>query len=146
MLDDYVDSVIASGGFGIRELHSVEGEAWEPVPLTEYQAHLDYLGEKVAAGSLWVDTVGRIVRYRRASDVCSMPTATAYGLDFLSPSTECLMVSTALTFKVAPLEEGVTIVGATQGGQALDVRVVSGATWVSAEPAKGPVVFATSGN
>ncbi len=142
LLDDYVDDVLAAGGYGIREVHSVEGEAWEPVPLAEYEAHLDYVSEKVRSGDLWVETVGGVVRYRLARQHCALPFGTFEGLGFEDVSTNCVRAATELTYRVRPLERGVEELEATQDGRALDVRRLDGEILVSADPTRGAVTLA----
>ncbi|MCH2109513.1 MAG: polysaccharide deacetylase family protein, partial [Polyangiaceae bacterium] len=46
ILNQYVDDVISVGGYGLREFHSLDGEGWEPLPLNEYEEHLDYVAQK----------------------------------------------------------------------------------------------------
>src|SRR5690606_7717910 len=53
VMNQYVEDIISTGGYGIRELHGLDGESWEPIPLTEYEAHLDFLVQKVNQGDLW---------------------------------------------------------------------------------------------
>lgn len=140
VLDQYVRDVIASGGWGVREMHSVAGEAWEPVPEAEYLEHLDVVKEHVAARRLWTAPASDVIRYRRAREVCPLPTVSGDQLVFPAATGDCARYATALTYRIAPLEGAPGSVSARQEGRPIDVLAGSEGTWlVTADPSRGPV-------
>lgn len=144
VLNNYVDEVIAASGYGIRELHSVDGEAWEPVPILEYESHLDYVKTKVDSGDLWVDTMESVVRYRVARDACAAPTFANGTLTFAAPSTECQKYATELSFRLTAVGTPPPALAATQNGVALTVREEATGTYlIDANPVAGPVTLSS---
>ncbi|AUX26355.1 uncharacterized protein SOCEGT47_069160 [Sorangium cellulosum] len=142
ILDQLVEDAIAAGGWGVRELHSVAGEAWEPVPIDEYEAHLDRVRDRIDAGALWMDTASAVLRYRRAREACPPPVVRGDRLLFAPPSGRCAAYATPLTWIVKPLAGAPTALSAIQDGAPLDTRAVGdGRFLVDADPAGGAVTL-----
>ncbi len=143
VMNQYVLDLISEGGYGIRELHSLENEAWEPIPTAEYEAHLDFLVQRVLARDLWVTTASDAIRYRFAREACELPTVSGDRLLFGALGPECVRYATALTFRVSPLSGVPASVSATQGDAAVPVIAEAGGTFlVTADPSLGTVTLA----
>jgi len=142
VMNQYVDDIIAAGGYGIRELHSLDGEAWEPLPLSEYEAHLDYLVEKSNGGELWVTTASDAIRYRRGRDACSNVIVSGDNVLFDSVSGNCLRFATALSYFLRPLQAFQGTVSASQQGTPREVVALSdGSFMVNADPSQGTLTL-----
>lgn len=62
----HVDSAIASGGWSIQAMHSVDDAnpwGWGHISVDKYRALLDYVKKKVDAGILWVETPTAVTKY-----------------------------------------------------------------------------------
>jgi peptidoglycan/xylan/chitin deacetylase (PgdA/CDA1 family) len=142
VLDQYVRDVLAEGGWGVRELHSIAGEAWEPVPEDEYLAHLDFVTDFVEDGRLWVAPASDVIRYRRAQAVCPLPTVSGDRLVFPPTARQgaCLRFATGLSYVLRPLEGTPQGVTARQDDAVLDVlETGDGRLIVTADPSAGAV-------
>jgi hypothetical protein len=102
-------------------VHGVNDESWEPVPLAEYVAHLDYVKAKVDSGELWMETPSLIIKYRRARDLCGLPEADGDLLRFTGQLEACSGYATPLSVVVSTQEDPSTLV-AWQGDTALAWR------------------------
>lgn len=142
IMNQYVEDLIASGGYGIRELHSLENEAWEPIPTAEYEAHLDFLVDKVEAKQVWVATASDAIRYRFAREICLLPVVSGDELRFGNLGPDCTRFATGLTYRLSPLSGEPTSITALQGDVQLPTEPVGdGSFLVTADPKAGPVVL-----
>lgn len=142
VLDQYVDDAMAEGGWAVRELHSVEGHSWEPVPASEYDAHLDYVKRRIDADELWMDTATNVIRYRRAREACAAPRGDGRWLVFEPPSPTCAAYATALTWLVRIEGEPLEALHAEQAGAPVAVRALGSRRFVvDANPALGNVTL-----
>ena len=144
VLTAYVDAAISQGGWAIRELHGIADMSWEPIPVADYQAHLDYVKSKVDDGSLWVDTPSVVGHYRFARQYCSAPTVNGAELSFAAPSSQCKANASVLTFIVDTEIDSATLT-ATQAGQTLPTQRLAAKHYlVDADPTLGAVVLSGS--
>lgn len=119
ILDALVDDAIAKGGWALRELHGVEDESWQAVPLADYRRHLDYLASLVQARALWVAGPTEVIRYRRAVRACGSPTVSRGSLSFPNAGTECAAAGSGLS--VVLRAKGLARMRARQGEVELPV-------------------------
>jgi hypothetical protein len=63
-----VDSILADGGFTQVMLHSVNSNGFDNVPLDVWEAHTDYVAQKVNSGELWQPGASAIIQYARERD------------------------------------------------------------------------------
>jgi hypothetical protein len=144
VLDRYVDEAIAAGAWAVRELHGLDPAdpaGWETVALADYEAHLDHVTAKVAAGALWVEGPTTVLKYRLAREpqTCPLPHVVASTLRFEPPSAACRRVATVLSYRLSTTDgsDG-PYVSVRQGGRDLPVRrIVPGHYLVDADPTQG---------
>lgn len=144
VLSEYLSETIETGGWGIRELHSVDGEAWEPVDLDLYEAHLDDLARASERGDVWVATASDVVRYRRARDACSPPSAEQGLLTFAAPNADCTRYRTELSLRVTSSEAapaGASLRATQAGGTVTVTEELAGQWLLDVDPAAGPVTL-----
>jgi peptidoglycan/xylan/chitin deacetylase (PgdA/CDA1 family) len=122
VLSAYVDEILATGGWGIREMHGID-ELWEPMTPDEYDTHLAYLATRVASGDLWVDAPTAVVKYRRARASCKVTLDTSTSkLTFGTLSADCQKYKTPLAVYVTL--PGAAGLSAAQTGTPLVVKKV----------------------
>ncbi len=140
VLTAYVDAAIAQGGWAIRELHGIADQSWEPIPLADYQAHLDYIKGKQDAGELWVDTPSTVSHYRFARQYCT-PNVTGALLSFPSPSAQCQANATVISV-IIDTEVDTPTLTATQNGKALSTKRLAASRYlVDINPMLGAAVL-----
>jgi hypothetical protein len=141
VLNHYVDEAIRLKGWANRELHGFTGDpdAWQAMPLADYQAHLDYVAEKAKSGVLWVEGPSPVIRYRFAREACAKPTVEAGVLKFGPVSDDCKKFATPLTYLVSASDgSDPASLHAQQGGAALPSRKLGpGKFAIDADPTKG---------
>lgn len=136
-LKAHVDAAVAIGGWAVRELHGVEDNSWNSVPLADYQAHLDYVKGLVDAGTLWVGTPSEVVRYAMSRENCGVPSAATLSIEFPTPNITCTKYATALSIVVHTAID-VPALRVTQNGTAvLGRKTASSAFIVDVDPAGG---------
>ncbi|HWZ88217.1 MAG TPA: polysaccharide deacetylase family protein [Polyangiaceae bacterium] len=141
VLKAYVDDAISQQGWAIRELHGVADASWEPIPLADYQAHLDYVKAKVDEGALWVDTPSTVGHYRFARQYCGVPSVNGAELRFPPPSSQCTANATALSV-IVDTEIDTATLNASQNGNALPTqRLAANRFLVDVDPTLGAVVL-----
>jgi peptidoglycan/xylan/chitin deacetylase (PgdA/CDA1 family) len=89
ILKYYVDLAISDAGWAVREFHGIADQTFEPVPVADYEAHLDYVKEKVDAGQLWVDTPSSVINYRFARMHCGSASASGNSVSFATTDSQC---------------------------------------------------------
>ncbi len=137
----YVDLAVAEQGWAVRELHGVGTDGWEPIPLADYAAHLDYIKAKADAHELWVSTPSAVIRYRFARQHCGIPSVGSGSLEFSQKGAACADYPTRLSV-ILNTSEDVTAVDATQGGQALSSRKLGPKRFlVEIDPLSGPATL-----
>jgi peptidoglycan/xylan/chitin deacetylase (PgdA/CDA1 family) len=124
ILGQYVEDALERGAWAIRELHGVEDNSWEPVPLEEYRAHLDQVAAHVATGRLWMDVPGTITRYVQSRRLCGTPEATGTRLTWRGRAAECAKFKAPLTVELQS-ERGLVGLRARQGERELETRSVN---------------------
>jgi peptidoglycan/xylan/chitin deacetylase (PgdA/CDA1 family) len=135
VLNQYVDDAIAQNGWAVRELHGVEDNSWEQVPLSDYQAHLAYVKSKVTSGALWVAPPSAVLRYRQARDAC-LPTLASGTLTFPSAET-CSKFAVPISVILKP-QGSAAGVKVTQAGTTLSAKSLGdGRFIVDLDPLKG---------
>jgi hypothetical protein len=123
VLSAYVDEIVATGGWGLREMHGID-ELWEPMTPAEYDTHLAYLATRVAAGDLWVDAPTAVVKYRRARAACKVALA-GHKITFGTLSADCQKYETPLTIYVTLADAAdAANLSAEQAGAKLAVKKV----------------------
>src|SRR5690606_41112686 len=70
---------------------------------TRRSSDLDFVKEHVAARRLWTAPASDVIRYRRAREVCPLPTVSGDQLVFPAATGDCARYATALTYRIAPL-------------------------------------------
>ncbi len=118
ILDALVDDAVASGSWAVRELHGVEDASWEPVPVAQYQAHLDHVKTLVDANQVWMEGPTTIIKYQRSVQLCGAPAVSASKLTFPSAGPDCARYSTPISV-VVRTQVDVAMLLAVQAGQSL---------------------------
>jgi hypothetical protein len=142
VLSHYLDEAIQQGGWGVRAFTSFSDDqgAFQPVTPADYNAHLDDVVARAAAGRLWVAGPATVVKYRQASKRCPLPSVTGGStLHFEAPSEECRSVGSTLTYVISTTDmsdpAGLTI---TQGPVTTPLRHLGpGRFLADADPTKG---------
>ncbi len=150
VLDHYVEDAITQRGWAVRELHGFDddGGSFEPVPVTEYAAHLDHVLVKVRAGQLWVEGPTRVLKYRSARASCPLPVATERGtFTFATPSAACRRSATLLTYLVSTTDgtDPAALTSEQAGSRTPARKLARGRFAVDADPTRGPVVLRPEG-
>jgi len=137
VLNQYIDDVIAAGGWGLREMHGVGDTTWETVPTQNYKDHLAYVRSKVDAGLLWVDTPTTILKYHRARAACA-PTARDGMLSFASASADCGKFAEPFDVVIDVASGSANSLTVTQSGVAIPGKSMSPSRFlVTVDPTKG---------
>ncbi len=141
VLDQYVEDAIAAKGWATRTLtgFSDDMNAFQPISLADYTAHLDFLKAKVDQGQLWVDGPAAILTYRFAREKCPPPTVEGNTLHFAAPGPDCQKHATTLSYVVSattmPAPATLTV---TQGHSNTPARTLApGRYLVDADPTLG---------
>jgi hypothetical protein len=135
----YVDLAISYQGWAVREFHGVADATFEPVPLADYQAHLDYVKSKQEAGNLWVDTPSAILRYHFSRIYCGAPRVSGHTLVPAQPSCECGYYSTPLSVIVTTTTDAPSALGAQDGAMMATKKLGPSRFLVEVNPLGGPV-------
>ena len=114
----HVDAAIAFGGWSIQELHSVDDEppwGWGRMGVDRYRNLLDYVGNKVDRGLLWVDTPTAVIKYIMTREYIPEPVIEGEVIKFNVPGDFDGRYATELTIEVAVNGDVFSITG-DQGG------------------------------
>src|SRR6266545_904132 len=146
VLNHFVDEAIAKGGWANREMHGFEDNAgaWEPISVSDYTAHLDYVKSKIDAGDLWMEGPTPVVKYRFAREKCTLPTLSAGNtLKFATPSAECSKYATTLSFLVSTTDGSDPAMLSIRQGMTTSSakRLSAGHYVVDADPSQGDAVL-----
>jgi peptidoglycan/xylan/chitin deacetylase (PgdA/CDA1 family) len=151
LLNVYVWDAIEHGGWAMREVHGVmrDGDAVEkngfgPVPLSIYEAHLDFLAAAHRANLVWTAPPSEVIRYRHARTACSARVEDTRIL-FDASAPECTRYATPISVVVSTRAD-LTGLAARQRGRAIPVLRLKPGEWsVTADPTGGDVaLFATT--
>ncbi len=123
ILKKYVDDAVSQHKWAVRELHGVEDNSWEAVPLADYTTHLDYVKGLVDSGALWMDTPTEITRYTQSRALCGTPVVEGNVLRFKDPQPGCDKYRTKLTVRISSLN-GLHGLEARQGDVKLTTRAI----------------------
>ncbi len=146
ILNLHVYYAIEHGAFAVREFHSVTlkdspevaGEGFGPVPLRQYEDHLDFLVQAWKSNKVWTSTPSTIIRYRHARTACKASVA-GDKITYDTSSEECTKFATPISVIV---KTGNDLGGlkATQNGEPVFTRKIAANTFsVTADPTKGEV-------
>jgi peptidoglycan/xylan/chitin deacetylase (PgdA/CDA1 family) len=146
ILNVHVWNAIERRGFAMREVHSVtrkavaplSGEGFFPVPLSIYEAHLDFLVDAWRANQVWTDTASTIARYRRARQACSAAVTTGR-ITFDTTAADCRTNLTPLSVVVTTARDLAGLQGKQAGRAVYTRKLGSGRFSVTADPGAGPV-------
>jgi hypothetical protein len=142
VINHLVDEAIAVKGWASRELHGFDDDAgaWEPVPLADYVAHLDYVQARAQAGELWVEGPTSVLKYRWAREACARPTVSGRTLRFPAPAPACARHATVLSYLITTDADPAAI-SVQQAGSTLPGRKRGpGRFVIDADPTKGDAI------
>ncbi len=117
ILKYYVDLAIQDGGWAVREFHGIADQTFEPIPVVDYEAHLDYVKSKVDANELWVDTPSSVINYRFARMHCGSPVASGNGLSFPTTDPQCPSFPSTVSVIITTAVDVTTLYAVQQGLQ-----------------------------
>jgi peptidoglycan/xylan/chitin deacetylase (PgdA/CDA1 family) len=66
-MNQLVEDAVETGGWLVEMIHGIENDGYEPVPLTNFVAHLDYLVTR--QDDVWVAPFGRVIKYIQERDM-----------------------------------------------------------------------------
>ncbi|HTF96309.1 MAG TPA: polysaccharide deacetylase family protein [Cellvibrio sp.] len=121
------DQAIAAGAFAFINLHGVADASYLPVPLSTWNAHLDYLKLLVDKHDLWVDNPTTIVKYNRSKALCGSPQISGNSLVFTGAQSGCATYVTGLTVSITA-NAGMPEIVPVQNGSSLPIRRLSANT------------------
>ncbi len=136
-LQEYVDDAIDNGGWANREFHAVGDQAWMPIGLEDYRAHLDYVEAKIAAGALWMDTPSAVVRYRFARELCGTPSAVAGSITFAGAAPSCSQYATELTLEITTSVDATTLLAKQAGALLTTHKLGPNHFAIEVDPSRG---------
>ena len=145
ILNVHVHNAIESGGWALREFHSVidngsnpEGQGFGPIELQDYEAHLDFLVDAWKANKVWTAGPSTIIKYRHARTSCSASVA-GTTISYDASSANCQKFATPISV-IVTTENDVASIKATQGGEAVFTRKLAANTYsITADPTAGDV-------
>ena len=148
MLTVHVTNAIDSGGWAVREFHSVIGDGVDPVghgfgpiELTDYEIHLDMLADAWESGHVWTAPPSEVLRYRHAREACDV-NLSGDVLVWDTGDDECVTYATPLTV-VVETSNDVASLEAVQGELVVNTRKLgSGRFAVTANPMNGDIILA----
>jgi hypothetical protein len=150
ILTRHVWYAIDSGGWAVREFHSVSEEeeppqdgsqGFGPVPLSVYEDHLDFLNEAWATGYVWTAPPSTVIRYRHARTACKA-SVSGSTIEYDTSDPECSQFATPISVIVETAND-VPGLEAIQDGAVVPTRKLgSGLFSVTADPTIGPVELA----
>jgi hypothetical protein len=152
VLQVHVWNAIKSGGWAMREFHSVIPDAADPatngfgpVPLTIYTKHLDFLQKAWATGQVWTGAPSEVIRYRHARKACKA-SISGTTIKFDSSSSECQKYATPISV-IVKTSNDVPRVDGKQDGVLVETRKLAANTYsISADPTKGDVELSGCSN
>jgi peptidoglycan/xylan/chitin deacetylase (PgdA/CDA1 family) len=149
VLDQYVEDAIAGKGWAIRALTGFldDRNAFQPMSLADYTAHLDHVRAKVDAGLLWVEGPTPVLKYRWAREKCAAPVVMGGNtLHFAEPSADCRTYATTLSYLVATADQSdPATLGVTQATGTVAARKLGpGRFVVDVDPTRGDAVLQTA--
>jgi peptidoglycan/xylan/chitin deacetylase (PgdA/CDA1 family) len=145
LLNVQVWDAIEHRGWAMRELHGVvrdedppDPNAFGPVSLSTYEAHLDFLVQARRANLVWTDTPSAVLRYRHARTACRAA-VDGERIVFDASAPECVRYSTPLSVIVTTRAD-LPGLRATQRGKVVPVLGLGpGEFSVTADPTAGDV-------
>ena len=149
ILNVHVYNAIEKGGFAVREFHSVSpdenppenGQGFGPVPIKQYEDHLDFLYTAWKANLVWTSTPSTIIRYRHARTACKASVANN-SISYDTSADDCTKFATPISVIVKTAND-VPGLKATQNGETVFTRKIAANTFsVTADPTKGGVELA----
>jgi hypothetical protein len=146
ILNLHVFNAIERGGYAVREFHSVSpsdhppanGQGFGPVPLRQYEDHLDFLYLGWKANQVWTSTPSTVIKYRHARTACKA-SVTGNAITYDTTAPECTKFATPISVIV---KTGKDLPGlkATQAGQTVFTRKLGPSLFsVTADPTAGKV-------
>jgi PA14 domain/Polysaccharide deacetylase/Secretion system C-terminal sorting domain len=148
MLNQAVQTAVASGSYLMRELHGVSDGSWAPVSVSDYTAHLDFVKNHMNAGNIWSATASEVITYKIQKDSYYPSVAYDGNAKTLTVSfggsapiqTSLFKTPVTLNIKLNGLAVGNNLV-VKQGGETLSAQVSATQITVNAYPYKGTIVI-----
>jgi peptidoglycan/xylan/chitin deacetylase (PgdA/CDA1 family) len=137
ILKYYVDLAIEEGGWAVREFHGIADQTFFPVPVADYEAHLDYVKSKVDTNELWVETPTRVIDYRFARMHCGSPVASGNGLSFPTTGSQCPSFPGTLSVILTTAVDVTTLYAVQQGLQRATKKLGPGRYTADIDPMAG---------
>jgi hypothetical protein len=141
ILTYYVDLAISDGGWAVREFHGIADETFEPIPVGEYEAHLDYIEAKVDSGELWVAPPSKVIDYRFARMHCGSAAASGNAISFETPDPQCGAFPSALSVIVTAAVDVTTLYAVQQGANRATKKLGPARYVVDVDPLAGDAVI-----
>jgi len=150
----HVWNAIDRGGWAVREFHSVSrdddppldgSQGFGPVPLSVYEAHLEFLVTAWEENLVWTSTPSTIIRYRHARTACTADlNGSTIAYDTSSP--ECTRYATPISVIVTTVND-VPSLQALQGDNPVQTRKIAANTFsITADPTLGSVELSGCGD
>lgn len=147
ILSVHVHNAVERGGWAVREFHSVipdaespEGHGFGPVPLSIYEAHLDFLVDAWRKGIVWTANPSTVIRYRHAREACAASVASDT-ITYDTSNPDCVAFATPISV-IVQTGADVPAIMAMQGETAVATRKLGPSTFsVTADPTAGPVAL-----
>ena len=140
----HLDSALASGGWSIQELHTVDDEepwGWGRMSVERYRALLDYAKSKVESGVLWVGTPTEVIRYIVTRERIGKPTIEGNVMSFLIPEDFDARYACEVTVKINTSGKVSQIIGDQSGLEIETTRVERNSFLMNVNPVNGDVVL-----
>lgn len=79
-MNQLIEDATETGGWLVEMIHGIEADGYEPVPLTNFVSHLDYLVTR--QDDVWVAPFGRVIKYIQERDVVTPVVTQVSDLNF----------------------------------------------------------------
>ncbi len=147
ILQVHAHNAIERGGWAVREFHSVipddepeTGNGFGPVPLSIYEAHLNFLVEAWNVNALWTDNPSTVLKYRHAREACSASVANDT-ITYNTSNPDCTKYATPISVIVKTGSDVPSVMG-MQGDTPVATRKIGPNTFsVTADPTQGDVAL-----
>jgi peptidoglycan/xylan/chitin deacetylase (PgdA/CDA1 family) len=141
ILKYYVDLAIQDGGWAVREFHGIADQTFNPIPIADYEVHLDYVKSKVDSNELWVDTPSGVINYRFARMHCGSPVASGNGVSFPTTGSQCPTFPGTITVILTTAVDVTTLHALQQGQQRVTKKLGPGRYTVDMDPMAGTALI-----
>jgi hypothetical protein len=152
VLQEHVWKAINSGGWAMREFHSVMPDAADPaangfgpVTLSIYTKHLDFLQKAWEKNYLWTGAPSEVIRYRHARTACKA-SVSGTTVKFDANSSDCTKYATPISVIVKTANDIPRLDGKQNGALVYTRKIAANTFSIDADPTKGDVELSGCSN